>query len=247
MSGANVFIHESQFPETVQRELIDSLRRREVNHKFHYDSYKQTEKWLALHEAYSPARRDPDGLRIYDEAFHAAVKLIGSRLVQVIGLGCGGGQKEARLLQLIADGGRGLSYVPVDVSMPMVLVARAAALAFVSASGCFPIVCDLARASDLAEVIDSQIDSAERRIISLFGVIPNFEPQILFSRVAALLRPEDVLLLSANLAPGSDYEAGVVHLLPQYNNQLTRDWLFTFLSDLGDRCERWDHAVQRGN
>jgi len=41
------------------------------------------------------------------------------------------------------------------------------------------------------------------------------------------------LLFSANLAPGTDYAAGVRRILPLYDNALTRDWLMTFLLDLG--------------
>ncbi len=58
MSTANVTIHASQFPERVRSDLLASLRRRAINPKFHYDSLKQTLKWLALHEAHSPARTD---------------------------------------------------------------------------------------------------------------------------------------------------------------------------------------------
>ena len=59
MALANVTIHSSQFPENVRRDLLRSLRARRINHKFHYDSYKQAQKWLALHEACSPSRTDP--------------------------------------------------------------------------------------------------------------------------------------------------------------------------------------------
>ena len=52
-------------------------------------------------------------------------------------------------------------------------------------------------------------------------------------RLAALLRPADYLLFSANLAPGTDYAAGVQRILPLYDNALTRDWLMTFLLDVG--------------
>src|SRR5208282_2411045 len=38
---------------------------------------------------------------------------------------------------------------------------------------------------------------------------------------------------SANLAPGINYAAGMKKILPQYDNALTRDWLMTFLFDLG--------------
>jgi len=52
-------------------------------------------------------------------------------------------------------------------------------------------------------------------------------------RLASLVRPADYLLFSANLAPGADYGAGVQQILPLYDNALTRDWLLTFLTDLG--------------
>lgn len=52
-------------------------------------------------------------------------------------------------------------------------------------------------------------------------------------RLNELLRPTDLLLLSANLAPGPDYARGVEAVLPQYDNALTHDWLLTLLLDLG--------------
>ena len=56
---ARVTIHPSQFPDQVRRDLLKSLRTRQVNHKFLYDSVKQTQKWLTVHQAYSPSRADP--------------------------------------------------------------------------------------------------------------------------------------------------------------------------------------------
>src|ERR1051325_5021446 len=67
-----VTIHSSQFPENVQRALLTSLRTRRINHKFLYDGVKKTQKWLALHEAYSPARSDTDCVKVYERAFAAA-------------------------------------------------------------------------------------------------------------------------------------------------------------------------------
>jgi hypothetical protein len=52
-------------------------------------------------------------------------------------------------------------------------------------------------------------------------------------RLAALVRPGDVLLFSANLAPGLDYAEGARRILPGYDNAETRDWLLTLLFDLG--------------
>ena len=61
-------------------------------------------------------------------------------------------------------------------------------------------------------------------------------------KLAKLIRSQDTLLFSANLAPGVDYVAGVVRVLPQYDNELTREWLLTFLLDLG--VERADGEVR---
>jgi L-histidine N-alpha-methyltransferase len=240
MTTASVTIHSSQFPENVRRDLLVSLRQRRINPKFHYDNLKQTLKWLALHEAHSPARTDRNVLSIYDRAFAATAKAISAKRLHVIGLGCGGGQKDARLLQLLKQAGKNLSYTPSDVSVAMTLVARAAAIKVVPAENCFPLVCDLATADDLPSVL------ANRRpaLFTFFGMIPNFEPGNILPRLAALVQKKDYLLFSANLAPGSDYAAGVKSILPQYDNALTREWLLTFLLDLG--IERTDGRLTFG-
>src|ERR1700749_1879583 len=105
-SLVNVAIHSSQFPEKVRADLLESLRTRAVNHKFHYDSVKQTQKWLALHQAHSPSRNDADCAAIYDKAFAAVSKRIESKEIHLIGLGCGGGQKDTRLLRLLKEQGK---------------------------------------------------------------------------------------------------------------------------------------------
>ena len=239
---AIVTIHASQFPEAVQRDLLESLRKREVNHKFHYDSVKQTQQWLALHQACSPSRNDPDCAAIYDRSFAVAAKLVKVGRAHVIGLGCGGGQKDTRLLKLLRDAGKDVSYTPCDVSVAMVLVARQAALSVVADKNCFPFVCDLASAGDVPEALARLGPPDAARLITFFGMIPNFEPAVILPKLAALVRARDLLLCSANLAPGADYAAGVDHILPQYDNALTRDWLLTFLLDLG--VERGDGELR---
>jgi L-histidine Nalpha-methyltransferase len=230
MSGAHVFIDRSQFPENVRRDLIQSLRAGAINHKFHYESYKQAAKWLALHEAYSPARQDASCLRIYDDAFAAAAKQREAARVHLVGLGVGGGQKEARLAELLRARSTLVVATVSDVSLPLVLVARETLLGTVDS--CQAAVFDLATAENLSGIVDANEPSLPR-IITCFGIIPNFEPALLAERLAMLLRPDDLLLLSANLAPGADYAAGVETILPQYDNALTRDWLMTLLLDLG--------------
>src|SRR3954464_3709365 len=114
-SIVNVAIHSSQFPEKVRRNLLESLRTRAVNHKFHYDSVKQTQKWLALHQQFSPSRNDADCAETYDRAFAEAAKKISANEIHVVGLGCGGGQKDARLLKLLKSDRANVSYTAADV------------------------------------------------------------------------------------------------------------------------------------
>lgn len=232
-SLVKVAIHASQFPEKVRRDLLESLRTRTVNHKFHYDSVKQTQKWLALHQAYSPSRNDGDCTAIYDKAFEAAAAGVKADKIHLVGLGCGGGQKDTRLLELLKHRRKEVSYTPCDVSTAMVLTAWQTALAVVAEDNCYPTVCDLLHADDLAVTFTAHRPA----LFTFFGMIPNFEPETILPKLAALVGPEDTLLFSANLAPGPDYGAGVRKILPQYNNSLTRDWLLTFLYDLGVEAE----------
>lgn len=246
-SVVNVAIHVSQAPENVRRDLLESLRTRQVNHKFHYDSVKQTSRWLALHQVHSPSRHDRDCAAMYDRAFVEAAEQINARTVQVIGLGCGGGQKDTRLLRLLMEHGKSVSYTPSDVSVAMTLVAQQTARNIIPQLKCFPLVCDLVTA-DVAETLAPRHPSPITRLVTFFGMIPNFEPRDILPKLAKLIRRQDVLLFSANLAPGADYAAGVMKILPQYDNELTREWLLSFLLDLG--VERGDgklrFAVERG-
>jgi uncharacterized SAM-dependent methyltransferase len=242
MSLAAVTVHSSQFPENVRRDLLDCLRVRQISPKFHYDSYKQAQKWLALHEACSPSRTDPGCAAMYDRCFAAAADRTTAAEVQVIGLGCGGGQKDARLLRLLAGQGRAVAYRPCDVSLALALTARQAARQAAGHLRCDPLICDLALADDLAEVFGPPAGAHPARWITFFGMIPNFEPEQILPRLAGLVGGGDWLLLSANLAPGPDYAAGVQRILPGYDNPLCRDWLTTFLFDLG--CAAEDGAVR---
>jgi uncharacterized SAM-dependent methyltransferase len=227
----SVFIHPSQFPDAVRRDLVECLRQRAVNHKFLYDSVKQAQKWLALHEACSPARTRPEVAATYQRAFEQTAQMAGPGPVHVIGLGCGDGAKDCALMRCLE--GRTVYYTPADVSTALVVRAWRAAGEMVPPERCFPLVCDLATTEDLPAFVEERSAPASARLFTFFGMLPNFEPAMILPKLAALVRPGDSLLCSANLAPGTDYRKGVEQVLPLYDNALTRDWLMTFLSDLG--------------
>ena len=235
--AVSVLIHPNQFPGAVEAALRESLRTRAMNHRFHYDTPRQALRWLRLHEALSPARTDPDCWRIYGDAFAAgAARLAGAEAVEVLSLGCGGGQKDAQLLGRLHDSlpGARLCYVPVDVSVGLTLVARDAALAAgLAARDTAPMAVDLGETGDWSSALAPVLRGGARRVVCFFGMLPNFIPGTVLPQLSALLRADDLLLVSANLAPGSDYAAGVTRVLPLYDNALTSDWLWSVLLDLG--------------
>ena len=240
MSFTPISVHASQHPAAVARDLLSSLRDRAVNHKFHYTSYRQARQWSALFSKYSPFINDPACAQMYEQSYGAAARRAATSSIQVVSLGCGSGEKDLRLLQSLRDRDRPARYTPVDVSMPLVLMAhqRAEEAGFASSAG---VVCDLLAPLSFDELAP-EVPTSER-LVTFFGLIPNFEPRAILPNITAMLRPGDRLLLSGNLAPGSDYEAGLRKALPQYDNPATETWLLMFLEDLGiareDGCLTW--------
>ena len=228
-----MIVHISHAPAAVQRQLIDSLRIGQVPPKFLYDGERQTEKWLAVHRAHSPSRTDAGVQSIYDLAFDESLGQAAGESVCLVGLGCGGGQKDTRYLPRLKSVHPVIDYVPCDVSEAMVKVARKAAAAELPLERIHPLVCDLANAPDLGQLLDAIVSPQTKRVFTFFGMIPNLEPDVILPHLAATLRDGDLLLLSANLAPGDDYRRGVEAVLPQYDNAETCDWLLSFLEGLG--------------
>lgn len=228
-----MIVHHSQFPHAVQRQLLDGLRLGRVPPKFLYDGDRQTQKWLAVHRAHSPSRTDAGVQSIYDRAFDESLGQAAGGSICLIGLGCGGGQKDTRYLAKLKSICSTIDYVPCDVSQAMTRVAREAAAAELPLERIHPLVCDLANAPDLGQVVDTIVSPETKRVFTFFGMIPNLEPDVILPRLAELLLEGDQLLLSANLAPGDDYRSGVETVLPQYDNAETRDWLLSFLVGLG--------------
>ena len=226
-------VHHSQFPHAVQRQLLNGLRLGRVPPKFLYDGDRQTQKWLAVHRAHSPSRTDAGVRSIYDRSFDESLGQAAGGSICLIGLGCGGGQKDTRYLAKLKSIGSMINYVPCDVSQAMTRVAREAAAAELPLERIHPLVCDLANTPDLGQVLDTIVSPETKRVFTFFGMIPNLEPDVILPRLAELLLEGDQLLLSANLAPGDDYRGGVEVVLPQYDNAETRDWLLSFLVGLG--------------
>ena len=246
-SPVAVTVHPSCFPERTRAAYLESFRTRRMNHRFHYESEKQAQQWLAIHEAYSPARTDDDCLKTYDRALSEIAAKITFDNIALISIGCGGGQKDLTLLKHLRD--KQITYIPTDVSLPLALTAhhrlgspssRLASSAnnptnidHTNTTQSHPALLDLTATPDLPSFLDSLTPPNAQRIIAFFGMLPNFEPDEALPILASTLRPGDLLIASANLAPGDDYRAGVQKILPLYDNAPTRRWLATSLTDAG--------------
>ena len=215
-------VHPSRYPDASTARLRGALEARVLPGRFLYDSPAQAGRWLAYHEAYSPSRTDRDVEARYDDAFRASVQHFAGGF-RVVGLGCGGGRKDARLLQTAT--GRA-SYAPIDTSPS--LVVQSALEARDAASDLDPRVIDLESSVEG----DAFGDPEEPRLFSAFGMIPNFELDEFGPRLGAWLRPDDFALISFNLSPGRFDEARD-RILPQYDNEPGRAWMWGALNELG--------------
>lgn len=233
-SIVQVQIHSSQFPDRIREDLQTSLRERSIQHKFHYDSVKQANRWLRVHRKYSAWNIDSECAALHEEAFEAAADLCaGNASIHVISLGCGSGEKDFRLLKRLRQRGCSVRYFPCDVSLSLVLLSYRKASEILTPDACRPFVFDLNGVGGFRDVFGSDWRSDAKRLVCFMGMLPNFEPDRALTLVSDGLRENDLLLMSANLAPGSDYSTGMEHVLPQYDNSATREWLMTFLADLG--------------
>ena len=233
-SGLSVNIHPSLFPAAVRHDLLAALKARRVPSRCHYESLRQAQKWLDLHRAYAPSARDPDCGSAFAKAYRVVTGTFRASRVELVGLCCGDGSKEAEILAGLGQAGKAVVYRPCDGSLPLVLAAALAAAKVQPQETIHPQLCDFQNAEDLASFLAPAAGGRQsRRLVTFFGAVPNFSPRLVATRLADILRPGDQLLLSANLVPGRGSRQDWERLRQQYDNPLTREWLGLFLSDLG--------------
>ena len=224
-------------PLPADPELLRNLRAREISPRFLYQSKDQIRKWVALHRKFSPWQVDLDCSGTYRKAFAAVANLLKGGNVHLVGLGCGDGTKDADFLRAFLMSHIRPCYTAVDVAPEMTAVALRQASPVAGADRCGAAVCDLLRPKGLRKVLATAESKwfgrppspPFTRVCTLFGMLPVFRPEELMPSLAQAVQPGDLLVLSANLAPGTDYDNGMLHVLPQYDNRPTREWLLAFL------------------
>ncbi|MBR89677.1 MAG: hypothetical protein CMO66_00165 [Verrucomicrobiales bacterium] len=217
-------VHPSARPETRRQAMLMDLKEGQLPSALLYESPAQARRWLAVHEAFSPARINPACNELYHWIARQVAAECPSALTQVIGLGCGGGLKDAMILDQLQTP----TYWALDISEDL----TCEAIRNSPAQNNHSCLLDLANADDPGKFLRSLLPDGLPCIFTLFGVIPNFPPKLLARQLSQILRPGDWLLLSANLAPGRNYVDGVARIMPQYDNQPTRDWILGALKEL---------------
>jgi uncharacterized SAM-dependent methyltransferase len=229
-----MYFHPSVHPRRTEEMLVASFKNRRMEHGFHYASPRQALRWLEVHRRHSPAAGGGPAAGIYPASMRAAAAEVGAG-AWLVSLGCGGGGKERAWVE--AGGLSGA--VACDVSPALVWTARDAWKQAAPELEVRGVVADVRAVADLAPLWDGWT-GMRPRVFTFFGMMPNFEPDEALPGLVAGLRAEDVLLLSANLAPGFDPWEGCTHVLPQYANAETEHWLRAVLDDLDVPREVFD-------
>lgn len=231
-------LHPSEFPERQREALLAALRERQLPGWLLYHSPAQAQRWLEYHATWSPSRTDPALHALYAQAYREGAAQVGAGGAHVVGVGCGGGTKDADLLDALREGsapaalhdGR-LHYSALDASPALVAEAALQARRRHPDVRVHPLVVDLTTAPALEDWLGPSAP-ATPRVYTCFGMLPNLHPRDFPAWLASLVRPQDVLLVSANLSPrGLTADAAVV--LQQYDNPPAREWFAGVLAELG--------------
>ncbi|MBM3225339.1 MAG: L-histidine N(alpha)-methyltransferase [Candidatus Tectomicrobia bacterium] len=225
-------VHASQYPEHAAEQLRRGLRARQLPGKFLYESPAQAQRWLAYHQAYSPSRTEPALLELYQQAFTAALQSLAPGPLHYVSLGCGGGMKDVLGLQQALTRGSTVLFTPMDTSTALVIETMLRTQQALPALPTAPLVVDLSEEPDLEPWLRHAETVAHKRLLACFGMLPNFAYRAFLPYLRRLMRPGDLLLLSANLSPGL-YAEAVGRILPQYDNPSAHAWYNGLLDSLG--------------
>jgi SAM-dependent methyltransferase len=226
LQALTIDIHPSVGAGSLEREATASLQANRIDPKLLYVTPRQAELWRQVNLRHSPIHANPEFARIYREAFARILPQLPQGKMALVGLGCGTGQKELDLYSHLKAGGHEASFSAIDVSRDLV-EESARKLVGAGADHQRSLVCDLADTDFLAKWLN-RVDGDLPRLITFFGLVPNLAPSVVTRLFRAILRPGDMLLGSAHLAPigvDRDLPAAIQSVLPQYNNSETLVWL----------------------
>jgi L-histidine N-alpha-methyltransferase len=232
--------HSSVSAKALQRQAIASLRANRIDPKFLYVTSRQAELWREVARRHAPIQSNPEFVRIYRQAFNRIAGQLPAEKIHLVGLGCGTGMKELDLFVALKTKGRACVFSAIDVSADLVQesIHKLTAAGAEDGGG---LVCDLAETAFLAQWLSDRTGDGPR-LLTFFGLAPNFAPDAVAQLFHSILRPADILLVSVHLAPIDaevDLPDAMESVLPQYDNVETRAWLAAALAawNLQDRVD----------
>ena len=172
--------------------------------------------WKKVHLSCSPFLHRTELQRLHCLPSTRIRKHFGRQSYSLIALGCADGTKESLLLKKLP---KPTSLLALDANLSLARRATRRLPAFQKS----------AHRADLTSSLSLQFLfsrlSPHPTLITLFGVLPNLNPLPLLRSIRRFMRKDDLLLFSANLAPGQSSHTGALRILPQYDNRPTRKWL----------------------
>jgi len=236
-------IHPLTQGQSLQDEVIESLRANRIDPKLLYVTPRQAELWRQVFLHHSPIHANFEFARIYWDAFARIADQLKNQKRTLVGLGCGNGHKELQFHSELKAQSCEVLFSAIDVSHDFVLESATKLIA-AGADHRRSLVCDLAQTAFLKKWLD-RTEGAFPRVITFFGLVPNFSPLAVTRLLHSVLRPGDVMLASAHLAPVRAENRGEIRsamnsILPQYDNRKTLEWLAEALKiwDLESLVER---------
>ena len=172
--------------------------------------------WKKVHLSCSPFLHRTELQRLHCLPSTRIRKHFGRQSYSLLALGCADGSKESLLLKKLP---KPISLLALDTNLSLARRAARRLPAFQKA----------AHRADLTSSLSLKFLSSRLgphpTLITLFGVLPNLNPLPLLRSIRRFMRKDDLLLFSANLAPGQSSHTGALRILPQYDNRPTRKWL----------------------
>jgi uncharacterized SAM-dependent methyltransferase len=235
--SASILVHESRFPSAQMELWQDALGRKRLPMPFLYEGPQQAANWLALHHAFSPAAEDSNVRQLYASAYDACLNRIKTPVAHLAAICPGDASKERILIEKLRDAGKVVVFTSCDGSAELLLAAYESATRQFKGLQASCVWMDLEKCSSLPALLKPLEPAGAQRIATFFGTIHNLQPAKALSQVIKAVRTDDLLLLSANLAPEHHYDAALEGILAGYDNPLARNWFWGALNNLGISAE----------
>ncbi len=233
--SVQVTFHSSALPDVIQAKVAAGIAAHRLPAGLLYGSIGQAARWLKYARAWAPIHRRDAISALYQSVYRSTLDSMERDEFHYLALGCGDGVKDASFLELTASDKWRVKVTLLDVSPSLTLGAAQRLNAWQTQLH----VADLESQPDL-----SVLDLAERRqprVISCLGMLPTLGHAMLFPYLSSVLKPEDRLVISANLSPTvSDEDKASIK--SQYDNPEARLWYSGALLELG--LERNDFALR---